>query len=150
MKKRSLEIQTRDVEGPFDHIRTCIHSPLKITFSVGTSQCKVAIGPCLEIVTVNKFRTALAKLRLSSHRLEVEAGRWARPSAIPFSERLCNACNKLEDEYFALEHYIFGFKKIIYMSIKNAMGIIVTGLLLMRILLEGGFLKQPHTTIILS
>ena len=28
----------------------------------------------LEIVTVNKFRTALAKLRLSPHRLEVETG----------------------------------------------------------------------------
>ena len=37
--------QSRDVEGPFDHIRTCICSPLKITFSVGTSQYKVAICP---------------------------------------------------------------------------------------------------------
>ena len=39
------QIQTRDVEGPFDHICTCIYSPLEITFSVGTSQYKVAIGP---------------------------------------------------------------------------------------------------------
>ena len=37
-KKRSRQIQTRDIEGPFDHIRTCICSPLKIIFSVGTSQ----------------------------------------------------------------------------------------------------------------
>ena len=53
----------------------------------------------LEIITENKFRTALAKLRLSSHRLEVETGRWARPNAIPFSERSCKVCNKIEDEY---------------------------------------------------
>ena len=45
MKKQSQQIQTRDVEGPFDHIRTCVCSPLKITFSVGTLQYKVAIGP---------------------------------------------------------------------------------------------------------
>ena len=46
-EKQSRQIQTRDVEGPFDHIRTCIPSPLKITFSVGTSQYKVAICPLI-------------------------------------------------------------------------------------------------------
>ena len=45
MKKQSRQIQTRDVEGPFDHIRTFICSPLKITFSVGTWQYKVAKCP---------------------------------------------------------------------------------------------------------
>ena len=45
MKKQSRQIQTRDVEGPFDHIRTYICSPLKITFSAGTSQYKVTICP---------------------------------------------------------------------------------------------------------
>ena len=40
---------------------------------------------------------------MSSHRLEVETGRWARPNAIPFAERLCKICNKLEDEF----HFIF-------------------------------------------
>ena len=57
---------------------------------------------------MNKFRTALAKLRLFLHRLEVETGIWARPNAIPFSERLCKVCNKLEDEYyFVLECSIY-------------------------------------------
>ena len=57
---------------------------------------------------MKKFRTALSKLRLSSHRLEVETGRWARPNAIPFSERVCNVCNKLEDEFhFVLECSIY-------------------------------------------
>ena len=35
--------------------------------------------PYLEIVNVKKFRTTLSKLRTSSHRLEIEVGRWARP-----------------------------------------------------------------------
>ena len=48
--KQSRQIQTRDVEGPFGHIRTFICSPLKITFSVGTSQYKVAICPLLCLV----------------------------------------------------------------------------------------------------
>ena len=45
VKKQSQQIQTRDVEGQFDYIRTCICSPSKITFSIGTSQYKVAICP---------------------------------------------------------------------------------------------------------
>ena len=32
------------------------------------------------------------------HRLEIEAGRWARPYEL-VHERLCNNCNRLEDEY---------------------------------------------------
>ena len=36
---------------------------------------------------------------MSSHSLEIEAGRWARPNRIPIDQRLCSACEKLEDEY---------------------------------------------------
>ena len=54
-----------------------------------------------------KFRTALARLRVSSHRLEIEAGRWARPYK-PVSDRICNICNCLEDEYhFVLECQLY-------------------------------------------
>ena len=56
----------------------------------------------LDSVKVLKFRTALARLRVSSHRLEIEAGRWARPYK-PVSDRICNICNCLEDEY----HFVF-------------------------------------------
>ena len=34
----------------------------------------------------------------SSHRLEIGAGRWARPYK-PVSDRICNICNCLEHEY---------------------------------------------------
>ena len=58
----------------------------------------------LESVKVTKFRMALSKLRMSSHRLEIEVGRWARPSRTPLDQRKCCTCNKLEDEFhFLLE-----------------------------------------------
>lgn len=40
---------------------------------------------------------------MSSHRLEVEAGRWARPVRVDYDERKCRICSKLEDEF----HFIF-------------------------------------------
>ena len=36
---------------------------------------------------------------LSSHRLEVETGRWARPNAFSFEERKYFSCNSLEYEF---------------------------------------------------
>ena len=93
-----------------DHFRQLWHDELhnssRALFYRSVSQFR--FQDYLEIVTVKKFRTALAKLRLSSHRLEVETGRWARPNAIPFSERVCYVCNKLEDEFhFVLECPIY-------------------------------------------
>ena len=45
---------------------------------------------------------------MSSHRLEIEAGRWARPKSIPLDERKCRTCNKIEDEYhFVIECTLF-------------------------------------------
>ena len=48
---------------------------------------------------VKKFRNALSRLRISSHRLEVETGRWNKPQRIEYVERKCRLCNKLEDEF---------------------------------------------------
>ena len=57
----------------------------------------------LDVITIRKFRTAMTKLRVSSHRLEVETGRLSRPVSKPFDERKCHICNKLEDEF----HFFF-------------------------------------------
>ena len=58
----------------------------------------------LEALNVKKCRVAMSKLRVSSHRLEIEVGRWARPNRTPVVERKCRYCNKLEDEFhFLLE-----------------------------------------------
>ena len=58
----------------------------------------------LEVVKVKKFRTALSRLRVSSHRLSVESGRWHRPNIIPYDQRICPFCKIIEDEFhFVLE-----------------------------------------------
>ena len=56
-----------------------------------------------DIITGRKFRIAMTKLRVASHRLEVETGRWSRPNVIPFEERKCKIYNQLEDE----SHFLF-------------------------------------------
>ena len=58
----------------------------------------------LDCVKVKKFRISMTKLRVASHRLEIEVGRWARPNRVPVDERKCRHCNTLEDEFhFFLE-----------------------------------------------
>ena len=45
---------------------------------------------------------------MSSHRLNIETGRWARPTSIPLDQKKCTVCNKLEDEFhFILECTIY-------------------------------------------
>ena len=53
----------------------------------------------LDQINIKKFRTALTRLRVSSHRLEVETGRWHKPNKIPKHERKCQLCKSLEDEF---------------------------------------------------
>ena len=43
--------------------------------------------PYLEKVNVLKFSQAFSRLRMSSHRLEIEAGRWVKPNSTPLNER---------------------------------------------------------------
>ena len=49
-------------------------------------------------VKVAKYRTALTKLRVSCHRLQIELGRYHKPRSIPPEQRLCKLCNCIEDE----------------------------------------------------
>ena len=58
----------------------------------------------LDTLNIAKYRKNLSRLRLSSHRLEVEAGRWAKPNKIPYENRKCRRCDVLEDEFhFVME-----------------------------------------------
>ena len=58
----------------------------------------------LKILKIQKYRKSLCKLRVSSHRLEIESGRWTKPNKTPLNERLCMICSVLEDEFhFTLE-----------------------------------------------
>ena len=54
----------------------------------------------LKCVNIEKYRIALSKLRLSSHRLCIETGRWSNTD---ISDRTCPSCNSLEDEF----HFLF-------------------------------------------
>ena len=55
------------------------------------------------MIQILTHRVAFARLVTSSHRLKVETGRWTRP-VTPVEERLCDQCQKLDDEYhFLLE-----------------------------------------------
>ena len=47
-------------------------------------------------------RTALTRLRVGSHRLSNELGRYHKPKPLPVNERLCDLCNVVEDEYHFL------------------------------------------------
>ena len=58
----------------------------------------------LDTINIQKYRIALTKLRVSSHRLEIEVGRWHKPQPIDVNDRKCTFCHRLEDEYhFLLE-----------------------------------------------
>ena len=57
----------------------------------------------LDLTRKNPFRKTLVKLRISSHKLRIETGRYDN---IPRDERLCNLCNcnRIEDEtHFLLD-----------------------------------------------
>ena len=48
--------------------------------------------PYLEAINIYKFSQAISKLKVSSHPLAIESGRWARPNSIPINERKCSSC----------------------------------------------------------
>ena len=69
-----------------------------------TSVAIFQLQPYLEKINIVKFQNAVSRVRVASHRLEIEAGRWARPNRIPINDRKCRVCNVLEDEYhFVIE-----------------------------------------------
>ena len=65
--------------------------------------------PYPEKVNKRNFCQAFSRLRISSHRLEIESGRWTRPISTPLDDRKCSfICNVLEDEFhFVLECNMF-------------------------------------------
>ena len=40
----------------------------------------------------NKHRVALAKLRVTCHKLAIETGRYHKPAPLPVEQRLCSVC----------------------------------------------------------
>ena len=57
----------------------------------------------LKYISKPKFSIALSKLRVNSHDLELEHGRYVRPK-LNLNERLCMSCHVIEDK----EHFVTG------------------------------------------
>ena len=60
-----------------------------------------------DCLKVDKFRNCFSRYRVSSHRLEIETGRWIRPNKTPLENRKCKQCNILEDGF----HLVLECKK---------------------------------------
>ena len=72
--------------------------------------------PYLNIINLSKYRKEMTKLRVSSHRLFIETGRWTKPST-PIDQRICYQCNKLEDEFhFIIECELYKDIRATYIS----------------------------------
>jgi len=68
----------------------------------------------LSSVNVDKYRIALCKLRVASHWLNIERGRW---NGTPRNEKICRFCNKVENEYhFLFECTIYSTNRETYLS----------------------------------
>ena len=63
--------------------------------------------PYLYMVKNPKYRITISKIRTSSHKLEIERGRYTRPIT-PIEKRICHLCKVVEDEFhFMLQCYIY-------------------------------------------
>ena len=68
--------------------------------SIYRSLCQeFSIATYLYKLHIPANRKAMTKLRLSSHQLMIERGRWLN---ILTKDRLCTICNKLEDEFYVI------------------------------------------------
>ena len=64
---------------------------------------------------MTKYRFNLTRLRVSSHRLRIESGRWSKPNPTPVEQRTCIVCNRLEDEYhFVIECNLYTDLRVKY------------------------------------
>ncbi|XP_052772033.1 uncharacterized protein LOC128211362 isoform X1 [Mya arenaria] len=75
------------------------------------------LQPYLTNVNMYKFRKDMCRLRVSSHRLSIESGRWHKPDPIPYIDRKCLCCYVLEDEFhFILECSLYSDLRKTYIS----------------------------------
>jgi len=66
------------------------------------------LQPYLYTLNISKYRYVMSKLRMASHRLHIETGRWSKPRTTPLNERTWTNCNVIEDEFhFVLEDKLF-------------------------------------------
>ena len=56
------------------------------------------------VIFEEKTNLYISRLRTSSHHFAIETGRWHKPISIPYNDRKCIVCDKLDVEYhFVIE-----------------------------------------------
>ena len=79
--------------------------------------CSFKYQKYLDFLNIVKYRKCLSRLRLSSHRLEVEVGRWVKPNKIPYENRKCKICNVFKDKFhFLLECPLYDNLRKVYIN----------------------------------
>ena len=80
---------------------TIINKYLLLTYNTSSSYLKLATYE--SNLTDTKLISAIARLRLSSHDLEIERGRHTRPKT-PVASRICRQCqtNQVDDKFYFL------------------------------------------------
>ena len=94
-------IQNKVVAVWNNNLQDSLTNPLLRTYKVFKRD--FIIDPYLYFVNKPRYRQAIAKLRCSSHILEIERGRHTNPKT-PVAERLCYICHEIEDEKHFLIH----------------------------------------------
>lgn len=59
-------------------------------------------SPYLKLIVQPKHRVAFTKFVTKNHSLSVVTGNWHKPRPIPYRERVCDVCDKIDDEYHAM------------------------------------------------
>ena len=108
-KSRCQDIHIQECFGEIDKSNRCrLYRNIKDTYEM---------EPYLLINYNRELRQCLTKMRLSSHKLFVERGRWLKPNVV-YEQRTCTVCDSkdIEDEYHVLikcPHYTDLRKKFI-------------------------------------
>ena len=68
-------------------------------------------------VKVKRYKTALTRLKCSSHRLEMESGSWHKSIRTPTGQRLCKICNVIENDFFFFFFFYYYYFILFYLFV---------------------------------
>ena len=94
-------VQSNYIATWFANLHAIQSNPILRTYR--TIKYEYSMEPYLYHVKKSQYRLSIAKLRCSSHLLEIERGRHTSPKT-PVANRKCLICNEIEDEkHFVLD-----------------------------------------------
>ena len=97
-----LQVKTFEIVVAAGGVYGCISSycvpPGNLIHGIIVDSICRCVRNIIIIINITKHRIALTKLRVSSHCLAIETGRYHKPTSLPVDQRLCAECGVLEDE----------------------------------------------------